>query len=96
MTHPDRDARTQRLGDLMSDLQQRCFCANWMCVTPTIVGLCRRALKSEELGGWANLDTNPGRDGYIIDYPFSSLDSEVPDEERITWADAPPDPRDSR
>ncbi len=49
---PDRDALIQRLGDAMSDLQQLCFCASWMCVTPTIEALCRAAIKAGVSQPW--------------------------------------------
>lgn len=38
----------------MSDLQQACYCASWMCVTPTIVGLCRKAIRTGQPQGWGN------------------------------------------
>ena len=48
----ERRAQVQRLGKAMSDLQQKCFCASWMCVTPEIEGLCRMAIRTGEPQGW--------------------------------------------
>lgn len=54
MDPQEREATIQRLGDAMSDLQESCFCASWMCVTPTIVGLCRRAIRTDARQLWGN------------------------------------------
>jgi hypothetical protein len=54
MTPEERAATVQRLGGAMSDLQESCFCASWMCVTPTIVGLCRRAIRTDTRQFWGN------------------------------------------
>lgn len=54
-TNPtEREQLLQRLGDAMSDLQEACFCASWMCVTPTIVGLCRKTIRTGRPQGWGN------------------------------------------
>jgi hypothetical protein len=52
MSPRDERETLQRLGDAMSDLQQACFCATWMCVTPTIEALCRAAIKTGEPQPW--------------------------------------------
>lgn len=54
MNPEEREATIQRLGDVMSDLQESCFCASWMCVTPTIVGLCRRVIQTDTRQLWGN------------------------------------------
>ncbi len=61
---PDRDALIQCLGDAMSDLQEFCFCAGWMCVTPTIEALCRAAIKTgaPQPWGWHELTVSAARE----------------------------------
>jgi len=52
MDTTDQHERLQRLGDLMSDLQEECWSASWMCVTPFIVFLCRDALTTGKPQPW--------------------------------------------
>ena len=52
MDTSDHHGRLQRLGRLMSDLQEECWSASWMCVTPFIVLLCRDALTTGEPQPW--------------------------------------------
>jgi hypothetical protein len=52
--------RLQRLGDLMSELQERCWSASWMCATPQIVSLCRAAISTGEAQPWGMSELTPG------------------------------------
>ncbi len=81
-----REAAVQRLGDEMSDLYERAYCGSWMCSTPTIVGLCRKAILTGQPQGWANteLTVEQAREMWRL-------------AERVGgWADTDPDPDPAR
>jgi hypothetical protein len=48
-----RSELLKRLGDTMSDVSQRCYCAGWMGdTTPAIERLCRAALRTNQPQPW--------------------------------------------
>ncbi len=53
MSDASRDELLQRLGELMSDVSERCYSAQWMGDTLTAIeSRCRRALLDHEPQPW--------------------------------------------
>ena len=56
----DREDLIQRLGDLMSQVSEQCYCAGWLGGTEYLVPeLCRRALASARSQPWGHSVVTP-------------------------------------